>query len=291
MVSIIIPAHNEGSVIEACLDALLGDPYRSGAPEIVVAANGCTDDTVRRADSRPGVTVVDIAEAGKAAALNAAERTATAFPRIYLDADIVVPPGAVTAIADVLRADNGVLAAVPQRRVNVAGRPWPVRAYFAISQRLPAFESGLFGRGMIGLAEQGRQRFGEFPGLIADDLFLDSLFEAGEKAAVPGVEVVVETPWRTRDLVHRLVRVRRGNAAMRAAGRSGLVAARVRPADRWAWLRAVVLRRPTLAPAGLVYVALTGWAGLVARRTAGAGLRWERDESTRQSAAGAGGGR
>ena len=87
--------------------------------------------------------------------------------------------------------------------------------------------------------------------MVADDLFLDSLFSASEKTTVDSVEVVVGAPRRTADLVRRLARVRRGNTAMRQAGRDGTVPVQVRTADRLAWLRAVVLPQPHLAPAGV----------------------------------------
>ena len=68
---------------------------------------------------------------------------------------------------------------------------------------------------MIALSEQGRARFADFPELIADDLFLDSLFTDAEKSQVPEVEVVVQAPFGVRDLVRRLVRVRRGMPSSR----------------------------------------------------------------------------
>ena len=86
MTSVVIAAYNEGRVIGRCLDALLADPA-IGRLEVVVAANGCHDDTVEQA-RRPGVIVVDLPRPGKPAALNAAERRVTSFPRVYLDADM-----------------------------------------------------------------------------------------------------------------------------------------------------------------------------------------------------------
>jgi hypothetical protein len=77
---------------------------------------------------------------------------------------------------------------------------------------------------------------------------------------------------RTSDLLARLVRVRRGNAQLRAAAASGEVAITVRPSDRWAWLRDVVVQNPWLAPAAVPYVVITaiaGGAGDVGRRSAG----------------------
>ena len=67
-----------------------------------MAANGCTDDTVARARAFPGVTVLDLPTPGKVDALNAADAAATAFPRIYLDADIELREGALKGLVDAL---------------------------------------------------------------------------------------------------------------------------------------------------------------------------------------------
>ena len=160
--------------------------------------------------------------------------------------------------------------------MELTGRPLIVRGYFAISSRLPVFQRGLFGRGMIAVSEAGRSRFGQFPEMVADDLFLDSQFTDVEKCQVEDVATVVETPLTTKDLVRRLVRVRRGNTAMRAAGRAGDVGAPIREADRWSWLRDVVVPQPKLAPAGLAYLAITIWAALLARRDPKHGNVWGR---------------
>ncbi|TDD70942.1 glycosyltransferase [Jiangella aurantiaca] len=279
MASVVIAAHNEANVIGQCLDALAAQRF-SGPIEIVVSANGCTDDTAAVA-ARPGVTVLDRPEAGKPAALDAADRVATGFPRVYLDADIVVPPHGVATLVARFEVLPRPLAVVPRRRVDTTGRPWPVRAYFSINERHPAFRAGLFGRGMIVLSEEGRARFDTFPSLIADDLFLDSRFSAAEKAEVSEVEVVVESPHTTRDLLRRLVRVRRGNAQLRAAAAAGALDLPVRPPDRWAWLRDVVLREPRRAPAAIPYLVITVAAALLARRPVRAGDAWGRDDSTR----------
>lgn len=281
MPSVVIAAHNEENVIGPSLDALLGQGTSSPL-QVVVSANGCTDRTVAVA-TRPGVTVLDRPDPGKAAALNSGDQAVTVFPRIYLDADILVPPGGLAALLGCFAESAHPLAVVPRRRLNTTGRPWPVRAYFAINERLPAFRNGLFGRGMIALSEQGRHRFGTFPTLIADDLFIDSQFSDAEKAEISDVEVVVEAPFTTRDLVRRLVRVRRGNAQLRAAAASGMVNAVVRPADHWAWLRDVVVHNPRLAPAAIPFVSITLIASLLARRPRHqAGTGWSRDESTRR---------
>ncbi|WP_315549313.1 glycosyltransferase [Microbacterium aurum] len=277
MSAVVIAAHNEEAVIGSCLDALERQQPR---PAIVVSANGCTDSTVAVA-TRAGVIVVDRPAAGKAGALNAGDAVLTEFPRIYLDADIVSPPGAVAALADALAA--GALVAVPARRVATQGRPWPVRAYMAINSRLPAFRTGLFGRGLIALSQEARARFDEFPSVIADDLYLDALFTQAERVVVDSVEVVVAAPHTTRELLNRLARVRRGNAQLRAL-LAGQPSVAVRPPDRWAWLRDVVLPRPWLLPAAVPYIVITL---IAARRGRRENTGWGTDASTRHPARGA----
>jgi glycosyltransferase involved in cell wall biosynthesis len=270
-------------VLGACLDALLAqaDP---GALQIIVSANGCTDDTAGVARRR-GATVVERAEPGKPGALNAADDVAVGFPRVYLDADIIVPPHGLRRL--LRRLDDGALAAVPRRVLDTDGCPLLVKAYCAINKRLPVFRDGLFGRGMIAVSAEGRARFDRFPELIADDLFLDAQFALAEKRQADDVSVIVQAPRRTRALLDRLVRVRRGNAEMRAASARGTVAAPVRASDRWAWLRDVVIPRPWLILAAIPYVGITVAADVVGRRAAGAS--WGRDDTTRarQAAPGA----
>lgn len=281
MTSIVIAAHNEAAVIGRCLDALLADAA-PGEFDITVVANGCTDDTVAVAASRPGIRVVDLPTAGKAPALNAGDDAAAGFPRIYLDADVVLSTAAVRALVAALRTAP---AATVGRELDVRGRPLPVRAYYAIHRRLPVLRDGLFGRGVVAVSERGRARFGRFPDMVADDLYLDSQFDREEKAHVGAYTSIIATPRRTGDLIRRLVRVRGGNTAMRAAAARGEITVAVRPADRSSWLRDVVLPRPWLAPAAVGYVLITAVAAWSAKRTTPhtASASWGRDESSRTS--------
>ena len=62
-------AHDEEAVIGACLDALLRQEP-DGGMEVIVSANACSDGTARIARER-GAIVIERAEPGKAAAINA----------------------------------------------------------------------------------------------------------------------------------------------------------------------------------------------------------------------------
>ncbi|BCY11886.1 glycosyltransferase [Actinoplanes sp. L3-i22] len=277
MTSVVIAAHNEAAVIGRCLDTLLADAA-PGEFDVTVVANGCSDDTARVARDH-GVRVIDLPAPGKAGALNAAEAVAAGFPRVYLDADINLTT---SGLRDLAAACAQAPAATALRGLDLAGRPLLVRAYFSVHRHLPALRTGLFGRGVIALSEAGRARFDRFPDLVADDLFVDSLFTVDEKQQVTTVTSVVATPRRTGDLIRRLIRVRAGNAAMRAAAARGEITADVRAAGRSSWLKDVVLRRPWLAPAAVAYVGITVYAALRARRSGP--VDWGHDTSTREEA-------
>ncbi|MFG3710303.1 glycosyltransferase [Micromonospora sp. NPDC049460] len=272
MISVVMAAHNEARVIGDCLDALLADAA-PGELDIVVVANGCTDDTARIAAARPGVRVIEVAQAGKSNALNVGDAAARGFPRVYLDADVVLSRGALRAMAAALGAEGGPLAVMPRRHMVTTGRSLAVRAYYTINTRLPIFADALFGRGAMGISAAGRERFDRFPEQIADDLFLDSMFSSDEKQEVADATSYVQAPRRTRDLVRTLARVRAGNTMLRASH------AGIRASAPSSWLRDVVLPRPWLAPTAAVYVAITVAAALKARRHPRDA--WGRDHSTR----------
>lgn len=279
--TVLIAAHNEETVLGRCLDSL--NCGTDSELDVIVIANGCIDHTADVARAYDGVNVVELEPGGKSLALNVGEREARFFPRIYLDADIVVPEGGVSALVAALQTRTA-LAAVPARSLEVADRPWLVRAYSTISVRHPAFQDGLFGRGMIAISEAGRARFGEFPLMVADDLFLDSLFDSSEKTHVDSFSVTVSAPFTTRELLGRLIRVRRGNAAMRRAAMEGKLVTEIRRANRLAWLRDVVLPEPRLLPAGIAYVVLSILAALLAKRGPLGDLAWGRSgHAQRQS--------
>jgi glycosyltransferase involved in cell wall biosynthesis len=187
--SVVIPAHNEEKVIGRCLDfvAHLGP----GEAEVVVVPNGCTDRTAEVAAAVPGVTVVDLPEGAKWRALNAGDAAATAFPRIYLDADIVLSAETLRALAGAL-GDGRPRVAAPRVQFRVEGRPYAVRAFYAAYERLPYVRNGLTGLGVFALSEEGRARFGEFPNVTADDLYVQRLFTLPEREVLQDVTFLVE---------------------------------------------------------------------------------------------------
>ncbi|MFD7631168.1 glycosyltransferase [Streptomyces sp. NPDC059851] len=294
MTSIVIPAHNEGRVIGRLLDALLAGAPEPGRPEpdIVVVCNGCTDDTAAVAGARGDrVRVVEIPTPSKHTALRVGDEHARGFPRLYVDADVVLGAAGARALADALTAGPELLAAAPGRDVPLSGCAWPVRAYYRVWQRLPAVREGLFGRGVIAVSEQGHARLAALPPLMADDLAASLAFGPGERRVVEEVRVVVRPPRTWADLIRRKVRASTSSAELErfqvesAAGNgpgagSPVPSARTGSGD----LRDLALAHPRLLPGIAVFVV----AALAARRGARKAVRtgdfstWLRDESSRQ---------
>ncbi|MFJ6480242.1 MULTISPECIES: glycosyltransferase [unclassified Streptomyces] len=293
MTSIVIPAHNEGRVIGRLLDALLADTSVSG-PDIVVVCNGCTDDTARVAGERGDrVRVVEIPTPSKHRALRVGDEHARGFPRLYVDADVVVGAADVGALVGALDRSPELLAAAPGRDVPLGGCAWPVRAYYRVWQRLPAVREGLFGRGVIAVTEAGHARIAALPPLMADDLAASLAFGPGERRVVEEARVVVRPPRTWSDLIRRRVRAATSSAeferfqAARRAGAPGAPpeqvseqTARTGTAD----LRALLRAQPALLPGVVVFVV----AALAARRGSRKAIRdqdfstWLRDESSRE---------
>ena len=278
MTTVIVPAHNEASVIARTLRALLDANVDD--VEIIVVCNGCTDRTADIVRSfEPRITLIETPLASKPHALNLGDRAAHSFPRFYVDGDIVPGPSVLHAVADALSQPH-VLAAAPGLRPVTTRSSLLVRAYCAIWQRLPQVRTALGGRGVYALSEAGRARFDEFPDVLNDDGFVSALFSDGTSHVVPSVAIEVGMPGTIRDLVRRRTRVVRGNAQLRALGFGG---ARARSRSVPGWAR-VVVERPSLLPALTVFLPVSAYVrvrGLVLDHR-GAAADWGRDDSSRR---------
>ena len=183
--SVIIPAHNEASVITRCLTAIIGGSDTAAQPEIVVVCNGCSDKTAEIArQTAPQVQVIELQQGSKILALNAGNAAASALPRFFIDADVVVSGQALAAVAEVLAPNGPIMAAAPALAVDLTGCSAPVRSYYRVWLRQPYVQSGTIGSGFYGLSAKGVERVGQLPPIIADDLYVRTRFAPEERQCV-----------------------------------------------------------------------------------------------------------
>jgi len=282
--TVVIPAHNEGRVIGRLLGQLV-----AGAPQgdlnVIVVANGCTDDTAEVAASfGRQVQVLSIPVASKYEARVAGDLAAADLPRVYVDADIEMRAQDLRALVAALR-QPGVLAAAPERVLQLAGRPWSVRWYYDVWSRLPEVRLGLFGRGVIAVDRVGQERIASLPPLLSDDLAASLLFAPHERSVVPGARAVVHVPRTFADLLRRRVRIAAGVAQIERADGAPGATARTQMAD----LLAIARREPRLAPRVAFFLLVAIVVRLKASRAVARGdySTWLRDESSRAAPAAA----
>ena len=257
-ISVVIPAHNEAGTIGHLL-AGLHPGVLDGRLEVVVVANGCTDDTADRARAFAGVKVVEIERGHKPTAMNEGERHLSSFPRFFVDADTVFGASDLTVLAGALDAPD-VMAVAPALKVDARRSSWIVRSYCRIWERLPNVAQALSSRGCFGVSADGRRRWSDFPDLVNDDRFVHTRFTAEERSVVDTVVSVVTMPRSARAVIQRRSRV--------DVGLDQLTEVSHRRADihsNWAWL-AVVRRDPRLVFDVPAYVGLTLAAKIWATR-------------------------
>ncbi|MBC8074101.1 MAG: glycosyltransferase, partial [Deltaproteobacteria bacterium] len=111
LVTVLLPAFNEGKVIEASIRSLLGSEYDN--LEILVIDDGSTDDTAavvaRMVALEPRVRYLHKSNGGKASAANFGIGMATGEILVAVDADTVVAPDAIRRMVAHF-ADPGVAA-------------------------------------------------------------------------------------------------------------------------------------------------------------------------------------
>jgi glycosyltransferase involved in cell wall biosynthesis len=191
--SVIIPASNEARLIGAALASLLSSRLPNDRPgswfpvQIVVVANGCKDDTANVARSFTDaaaargwtLTCLDIEKGGKLNALNVGDDHAVFANRAYLDADVLVEPELLFSLAEVLASDEPVYAS-GMLRVSEA-QSFVTRCYAKFWTKLPFASRGVPGCGLFAVNAAGRTRWGRFPNIIADDMFVRLQFAPAER--------------------------------------------------------------------------------------------------------------
>jgi glycosyltransferase involved in cell wall biosynthesis len=279
MISIIIPAYNERLVIARTLRAITTGALRDEL-DVVVVCNGCTDDTAAIAREVDGpVRVIETPLGNKTHALNLGDQAARAFPRIYIDADVVVTLPTIRALAECLERD-GVFAVAPRPYFELMGCSWAVRAFYDIRCRLPSFGEGIGGSGVYGLSEIGRRRFGAFPNLVADDTYVRVQFKPEERETIKSVRSVVFAPHTLKNLI--AIETRADFGTFELASRYPELWTNKGDSNRKALLS--LFKDPLLWPRLAIYWYVRTAARRQAKaRSVSSTFVWERDETSRNA--------
>lgn len=214
MATIIVPAHNEASVIEDCLNSIIN---QDGIDHIIVPCNGCADNTVEIVESKfPSVVCLDIEKPSKTNALNVAEEKAkelgVTYPIFYIDADTQLSDNCIPHITKALEAeDSETQLAAPTPIIDTRKSSWLVQTYYRVWTQLPYIKEGVIATCSFIVTEEGRKRFDVFADVIGDDGFIRCHFKNKEIANIKGAEIYITAPRDIFSLIKIKTRARLGN--------------------------------------------------------------------------------
>ncbi|MDI6098835.1 hypothetical protein QLQ12_09510 [Actinoplanes sp. NEAU-A12] len=232
---------------------------------VVVAVNDTRADSYDRAvDLAPalragGVTCTVIrTPPGRSAALRAGDRLLPPGPRLYLDQDAALSPGAVATLLAALAPGTGVHFAAPVLRLAPA-RSAVTRAYYRIWRELPYVRRSPATFGAYAVSAEGRSRWDELPDMHSDDKWVRWHFAPDERLVVPAEWYEVVAPDGLADLVRARRRYRRGNREL-----VGLAAQPPYPDDhiRYRGIVRSLLADPAAWPSAAVFLAVHSASGL-----------------------------
>ncbi|MCK5872034.1 MAG: glycosyltransferase family 2 protein [Methylococcales bacterium] len=208
-VSVIIPAYNEEKIITRCLKALQEQDF-SGDLQIIVVCNHCQDKTAAKVSAfNTDIVCLETDIGSKTNALNLGDEVATFYPRIYLDADIVLSKNAIREMCLTLK-DESHLATSSVAKMDLSHSSWGVKAFYDIWLNLPYCKEGMIGSGVYALSEQGRQQFEKFPLIIADDGYIRCLFTREQRPLSINCTAHVRAPKNLTSLIKIKTRSRLG---------------------------------------------------------------------------------
>jgi glycosyltransferase involved in cell wall biosynthesis len=214
MASVIVPAHNEASVIRRCLDSLQG---QAGLDTLIVACNGCTDNTADIVRNEyPQAICLDIATPSKVNALNEAEKHVTTWPVFYIDADTHLSANAIQTVTQALAGNQAFLLAAPEPAIDTSHSSWLVQQYYRVWLQLPYIQDGVVATCSYVITQMGRKRFTQFPAIINDDGFVRCQFERHERGNIAGATIFIRAPKDVNSLIKIKTRARLGNMQLAA---------------------------------------------------------------------------
>lgn len=174
--SVVIPVHNAASTLARCLEAL----GRRDDVEVIVVDDGSTDGSGQLAASHGCRVLPTGARRGPAAARNRGAQEASSPLILFVDADVVVPPGAIQRVLDDF-ATHPEVAAVqsiyrcPGPHSNPSSR-YQNDYYHYFCRRIPGIYTSVFATWCAGVRKGVFLELGGFDERIPDPSVEDEEF-------------------------------------------------------------------------------------------------------------------
>jgi hypothetical protein len=231
-VSFVVPVHNEEKTLAATLQVLSRLTYAGPRPQIVVALNGCTDQSAQTA-SRFDVTVTESDRAGMSFGKNLGADAATGEVLVFIDADTTLPPHGLQVLIDRMRPIDRPIA-------TVAG--WPdrgglfVQTCFRFANRYAKRKGLQAPGGVIGIRRDDFAALGGFdeslPQGTSSDLFMRAADAGMQVVHVDKIRATTSTRrFEKTGVLRQMLQWRRNHRQM-AAGRHDAVAQKAYEAIR-----------------------------------------------------------
>ena len=213
---IIVPAYNEQKVIARTLQPLYKG-ISDGQYSIVVAVNGSSDDSVDFIKNKfPDVICLDIELGSKTNAINTAEKHALAgFPRIYMDADVVVSYDGVISLINTLESTSEPLLVAPKAVMEFEHSSFFVKTFYRAWFKTVFYSSQGFGAGVYALNKSARGFFETFPNVIADDGFIREVIPVSQQKVDTNCISIVTAPKTLGSLIKIKTRSKLGNIELK----------------------------------------------------------------------------
>lgn len=277
-ISLIIPAHNEETVIGRCLNTL-NNLSCLNEVEIIVVCNGCTDNTAAVARTTvPWATVLDEKTPGKVNALNVGITHAVADVFAFLDSDLEIEGEQIVRLCHHLHQRADKLGACGRMHLETTHSNWLVSQYYRAWQLGPYFNNGKFG-GFFVLKREMMEKLFPLPTLTNDDEFIRRSIPVGGILYDPAVCFTAQAPRTVRALLSVNLRILRGNRQLASMGLpSGLATGST--------ILKKGLSNPRLWVGVAIYVFISAWGRLrMIIQSEQSGDQWERDDTSRVAVA------
>jgi len=184
--------------------------------QIVVVCNGCTDNTEEIITNEfPLIFKESLVGASKSLAIRHAESLNIGYPRLYLDADILLPQHHAETLISTAKNHTEAALFVPVSKVDTHASSFIVKTYYQAWYSTPHVKRKGFGSGAYLLNENGRKKFGLWPKLIADDGFLRAIFKPNEIIITKDSTVTVKAPKTISSLLKVKTRSKLGNLQLK----------------------------------------------------------------------------